>query len=142
MQEILNTGSINYCKGKSNPCAELRFDSERNCAALFLWLPHVSTWQKKRFIARMRIWTDWKIVSDVGHVPKGTGRMITKSEWELGTVRPLKKLVKGDFLRSNTHKSPLAMKVTHYMKLIEKSEELNYLDTLVDIALETWLKRL
>ncbi|GAX39949.1 hypothetical protein NIES4075_09110 [Tolypothrix sp. NIES-4075] len=33
MQEFFDTGSIVYGKGKSKPCAELRFDKDRNGTA-------------------------------------------------------------------------------------------------------------
>lgn len=142
MQEVADAGNVKYGRGKGKLCAELRFDNLRNSSALFLWLPHVSTWRETPFIARMRVWTDWKSVSDVGHVPKAVGRMITETEWKSKTVRPLRKLVRGNFLHSNTHKSPIAMKIPYYIKLIGKSERLNSLDTLVDMALEKWLERL
>jgi len=76
IQEISDISRIFYGKSKNNLFAELRFDAKRNNLALFLWLTNISTWKKKSFMARMRIWTDWKNVTDIGHVPKGLGRMI------------------------------------------------------------------
>ena len=142
IQEVVETSCIKYGRGKSKPCCELRFDRERNSPALFLWLPHASTWQKRRFIARMRVWTDWQLVSDVGHVPKALGRMITKEEWRSGTARPLRKLTKGKFLGSATHKSPLAMPIQDYMRVIEESEPFDSLALLIDLATSQWLRRL
>lgn len=142
IQEVVETGCIKYGRGKSKPCCELRFDSERNSPALFLWLPHASTWQKRRFVARMRVWTDWKLVSAVGHVPKALGRMITEEEWRSGTARPLRKLTKGKFLHSATHKSPLAMSIQEYMRLVNEPEPLDSLGHLIDMATAQWLNRL
>lgn len=51
-------------------------------------------------------------------------------------------LVQGVYIDSNTHKSPLAMNINYYFKLIENTEELIFLEMIVNIALETWLKRL
>ena len=167
MQEIASAGIILYGRGKGKPCAELRFDKSRNSPVLFLWLPMVSSgWKKKNFIGRMRVWTDWQIVSDVGHVPKAFGRMINHAEWKSGTIRPLKQLLprrkeikekyfvdqvsrerhvessKAYFGRNPSYKSPLAMSLQYYMKLIGKTEDFTSLDMLVDMALEKWLEKL
>ncbi len=114
----------------------------------------------------MRVWTDWQIVSDIGHVPKAFGRMINQTEWKSGIVRPLKELLpkrkeskekflneqvyresyvessKIYFSRNSSYKSPLAMSLQYYMQLIGKTENYNSLDMLVDIALEKWLEKL
>ena len=113
----------------------------------------------------MRVWTDWKIVSDVGHVPEAFGRMISLDEWKLGNVRPLTELlpsykehrelfwndkeyrerhVKNNLVlydNNESYKSPLAMRISYYSKIIGKPEELNNLDKLVDLALERWLEK-
>ena len=41
----------------------------------------MTSW-KKEMIGRLRIWTNEKGISHVGHVPKGFGRMKLESEWE------------------------------------------------------------
>jgi len=169
IQEITDAGSINYGRGKSKPCAELRFDRQRNSPALFLWMPLVSSgWKKRKFVARMRVWSDWQSVSNIGHVPKALGTMITITELKSGNVRPLANLLptkkesrekflkdkayrercidaspyKGVYEKDESYKSPLAMSITHYMKLIEKPEESYSLEVIVNIALEKWLERL
>lgn len=166
MQEMPTAGSIVYGRGKTKPCAELRFDSARNQLLFYLWLPHVvQRFKKQVFIARMRIWTDWNTISDIGHVPKGPGRMLSYSEWKAGVVRPLNKILpsqkelrdkyftdtsyreafvhRNRYLCKNPHyKSGLALPFENYIKLTEKPEQTNSLKALVQLALETWLGKL
>lgn len=168
IQETINTGSVMYGKGKSKPFAELRFDELRNSSALFLWLPLIIRgFKQRKFTARMRVWTDWETVSDVGHIPHAFGRMINRAEWKLGNP-PLNKLLKQAGWRKRTwegyfndktyrkrfidsidshwdnpsYRSGLAMRISYYMKLVGQAEESNSLDRLVDMALENWLGRL
>ena len=64
MKGLSMSSSIGYGIGKTNLCAEVRFDKERNAIGLFLWLPHLSSRsrQAKKMVCRMRLWTDWTIV--------------------------------------------------------------------------------
>jgi RecB family endonuclease NucS len=166
MQECIDAGGIQYGRGKGKPCAQVRFDKIRNSAALFLWLPHVSgSYKRQSIVARMRIWTDWSTVSDLGHVPKGCGRMISRSEWQSGICRPLNKILpkqpelkekyftdsayRERLVNSNKHlcnrthyKSGLAMSFGAYTKHVEASDVSNRLTHVTNLALETWLKRL
>ena len=109
----------------------------------------------------MKLWTNWIQVSDIGHVPEGLGKMISFQEWQSASVRPLNKLLpsgrngtpkevyfsdpdfregfveRNKYLRRNPHyKSGLALAINDYMKLIGESEAF---DSLVDLALKTWL---
>ncbi|NEP58965.1 MAG: DUF91 domain-containing protein [Symploca sp. SIO2G7] len=161
--------SIVYGVGKTNLCAEVRFDKERNAISLFLWLPHLSSRRKqaKKGVCRMRLWTDWTIVSDIGHVPQGLGRKISFEEWQAGNIRPLSELLPRkdirdkfftdpEFRKSFTerkkvmfrfephYKSGLAMRIEEYQELIGKLEEpswSNSLEYMVDLALETWAEK-
>ncbi|GAA6614439.1 hypothetical protein NUACC26_002170 [Scytonema sp. NUACC26] len=105
-------------------------------------MPHFSSWKKKEFVAKMRIWADSNSVLYLGHVAKNLGRMITESERELGTVRPLKKLVRGVYIDSNIYKSAIAMNIEYSLKTLGKIEESNSIKAILNIALETWLKKL
>lgn len=173
IQEIIESGSIRYGRGKSKPCAELKFDNTRKQIALFLWLPLIVKGFKERsFIARMRIWTDWNTVSHLGHVPKGLGRMITKTEWKLGTVLPIVKLLpkhpesrqkfiqdqtyRESFIKSShldyyekneSYRSPLALTSSYYHSLFNQSNssknlQSQLLDDFVNLALEKWIEKL
>jgi RecB family endonuclease NucS len=138
MQEMTATGSVTYGKGKNNCCAELRLDKQSGKLILFLSIPYAHKWTEKRFIARMRVWTDWKSVSDVAHVPKGMGKTkISQAEYESGR-RP--KSRNYYMHRYPSYKCPLTADFKYYMELVNKQS--NSLDSLVDLALETWLARL
>lgn len=91
LQEIFTGGSILYASSKTNPCAELRYDNTRSRVALFLWLPHRTS--RQTIVARLRVWTDWQIVSDLAHIPKALGSTITVDKWLEGNLEPLKKVV-------------------------------------------------
>jgi RecB family endonuclease NucS len=166
MQEQTSTGCITYGRGQNKLCAEIRFDSQRNSPALFLWLPHrIRQLDAKTFTARMRIWLDGSTVTALGHVPKGMGRMVSFREWEAGTIRPLNKILprykdererffadaryrqsfitQNKFLCFSAHyRSGLALPFERYCKYTQQPALSNQLDALVDLALKTWLNRL
>ena len=165
IKEISSTSSILYGSGKSSACAELRYDSKRKRIVLFLWLPHVVTGFKQRHIvARLRLWTDWLTVSDLAHVPKGTGRVISVDEWLAGDLRPLNKLMpKGSWNKErykkdsswkvryiNAHRhsrhvthytSGVAMSFERYREVIEQPVLSGQLQEITQLALKTWLER-
>lgn len=165
MQETVRGGSVMYGKSKSKPCAEFRWDRSRTCVVLYLWLPHVLQGCKtKQGVARMRIWTDWQTVSDLGHVPQGNGRKISVSEWQAGKIRPLNKLLPSKEenrqrffnnpqyrreyigqhynIGTNPHyRAGLALLFEHYARWIDQPKLQPSLECLLDLALETWLKR-
>jgi RecB family endonuclease NucS len=93
VKEITESSSIKYGIGKNKLVAEFRFDSRRNCPAIFLWLPLPRGYNNHKIIARMRIWTDWEIVTDTGYIRKGIGIMINENEYKLGIVSPSAKLM-------------------------------------------------
>ena len=163
IKEITGSSSTCYGSGKTRLCAEFRFDKDRTKLAIFLWLPHGTSTsiRAKKITARMKLWTNWIQVSDIGHVPEGLGKMISFQEWQSASVRPLNKLLpsgrngtpkevyfsdpdfregfveRNKYLRRNPHyKSGLALAINDYMKLIGESEAF---DSLVDLALKTWL---
>jgi RecB family endonuclease NucS len=166
MQETVRSGSVMYGKSKSKPCAEFRWDRSRACVVLYLWLPHVlSGSQTRQGVARMRIWTDWQMVSDLGHVPQGNGRKISVSEWQAGKIRPLSKLLPakaenrqrffnspqyrreyiGQYhnIGANPHyRAGLALRFENYAKWIDQPKLHPSLEGVVQLALETWLQRL
>jgi hypothetical protein len=47
-------------------------------------------WNKRQFVGRLRIWTDWQNVLSLGHVPKGLGRKVTFEEFKKSRVKPQK----------------------------------------------------
>jgi hypothetical protein len=169
IREITSSSSVLYGNGKSNPCAEVRYDSKRERAAVFLWLPHAIIAAKRSdIVARMRIWTDWITVSGLAHVPKGNGRAITVSEWKEGKLQPLKKLLTKDpykrkleetdpsyrakcfqNLEANIQKrhywinyrSGLAMTALAYRQHI-KADFSQQIHDVIELALDTWLSRL
>ncbi len=96
MKEYSSGSAVLYGSAKNKTCAELRFDSKRNDVALFLWIPYMiarPTRNSQQCIARVRIWTNWLTVTDVGHVPKGFGNMVSQQEFLIGKVKPLAKLL-------------------------------------------------
>ncbi|OKH11990.1 endonuclease NucS domain-containing protein [[Limnothrix rosea] IAM M-220] len=69
MKEYSSGSAVLYGSAKNKTCAELRFDSKRNDIALFLWIPFGNP--SRKTVNRVRIWTDFETVTDLGHVPKG-----------------------------------------------------------------------
>lgn len=80
MREFVDKKSIQYGTGKTKLCAEFYFDSKNQVPVFFLWLPLPSNW-KATSTGRLRVWTDGILVSDVGHVPEGLGKMRLEKEW-------------------------------------------------------------
>lgn len=167
MQEQTSMGCVSYGRGKGKPCAEIRFDPQRNCPVLFLWLPlQLQGLNRKRFTARMRIWTvDWATVSDLGHVPKGLGKMVSLREWEELTVRPLnkalprQKILKEQYFNSEdyrkrlvernkflgydaSYRSGIALSFERYRQYTGQPTLPAQLNAVVEVALQTWLNRL
>lgn len=168
MQEQASAGGVIYGRGKGKPCAEIRFDPQRKSPVLFLWLPLRLRMgiDQKSFTARMRIWTkDWVTVSDLGHIPKGLGRMVSFREWETGSVRPLNKILpsrkdarakyfssaayRRDFVKRNSflgyvphYRSGVALTFEVYRRILQQPNLSDQLDAAVDVALNAWLSRL
>jgi len=148
MQEISLPGSIKYGKTTSCFCAEICSDSNRQ-PVLFLWLPLNSSDGKK--IGRMKISTDWENYTLIeGHIPKGIRtKAISKTEkqrqrgvemkilWShSGGIRykiGSKEVSEAEYINEDKRRHQ------EYQNAIKSRKTLN---ELVDIALETWLKRL
>ena len=153
IKEITGSSSIYYGSGKTRLCAELRFDKGREKLAIFLWLPHVAStsMSAKKITARMRLWTDWRKVPDLGHVPKGLGKMTGLTDRQFPDEESRSKYFddpnyRKSFVKLRGYSNPsykcgLALAIEDYMKLIGESEALDSLDYLIDLALKTWLKR-
>ncbi|WP_375479369.1 endonuclease NucS domain-containing protein [uncultured Nostoc sp.] len=148
MQEFSVPGSIKYGKATSCFCAEIGSDSKGQ-PVLFLWLPLNYSDSKK--IGRMKIWTDWENHTLIeGHVPKGIRtKAISKTEkqrqrgvemkilWShSGGIRykiGSKEVSEAEYINEDKRRHQ------EYQNAIKSRKTLN---ELVDIALETWLKRL
>jgi RecB family endonuclease NucS len=163
LQEIVAGGSILYGSGKTNLCAELRYDKTRSQVALFLWLPHRAS--RQTVVARLRVWTDWQTVSDLAHIPKALGSTITVDEWLKGNLEPLKKVVpqntlvqeryrqdatwRSEFINGHRgnkavahHQSGIAMTFELYRTLMAQPHLSSELEMLTQLALQTWRRRL
>jgi RecB family endonuclease NucS len=133
IQEITATGLIMYGRGKTKICAEINVDTGGDfpCASLidtepyeslysslkrpFLWLYLPIIHMGRPAVGRMRIRTnDWKNIASINYIPPG------------------KKSSRASY---NFHN------FKQYMELTEATNQSDQLDVLIDIALETWLKR-
>ncbi len=81
LQEVTETKSIKYGRGKTKPCAEFCFERKLKKIVLFLWLPIPN--RKRLAVGRMQIGTtdDCEGYWGLGHQPNGIGVM------ELGKMR-------------------------------------------------------
>ncbi|MBW4571064.1 MAG: DUF91 domain-containing protein [Tolypothrix carrinoi HA7290-LM1] len=169
MEEIPSGISIKYGNGnsrKSKLCAELCFDT-KGFPLLFLWLGFKNG--KSERIGRARLWTDWQANALIeGYVSSGIGAKITSYKNVMAKrIEKLNEIAKENGTYSSTFKymrqyckdrnritrklsnhEPLTyedmklMEVDHYGLDIYKFEKYEDLDKLIDLALETWLKRL
>ncbi len=75
MQEVTETKSIKYGRGKTKPCAEFCFERKSKKIVLFLWLPIPN--RKRHAVGRMQIGItdDYKGYWGWGHQPDGIGKM-------------------------------------------------------------------
>lgn len=80
IKETVTASQIIYSFNKSNPVAEIRYDNSRKQPILFLWLP-LTNCNCHTITVRMRVWTDWHKVFDVGYIRKGNGNMISVGEY-------------------------------------------------------------
>lgn len=165
IKEFAKNKHLLYGSTENKTCVEFRYDETRKIIALFLWLPHKTSrsLSSKIIVARMRIWHDWQTVSDVGHVPKGNSRMISCQEGIEGNIIPLNKLfprkhhkdrytnnlayrerlIESQCVYTKPHyKSPLALCLKDYYKLVSMSNISNSLDDLVKLALDTWIEKI
>lgn len=141
MQEFVDKKSIRYGTGKTKLCAEFYFDSKNQVPALFLWLPLPSN-RKGKSVGRLRIWTDGVLVTNVGHVPEGLGKMRLEKEWR---EIPKEKWPRKSLLNNSSHRSHVPVPSQGYLRMATGESELKELPTLkifVEIALQKWLEKL
>ncbi len=136
MLEITTAKSIQYGRGKSKLCAEFYFDKKQNDLVLFLWLP---LWRHtKPAIGRHRIWTDWKTVLYIAHIPEGLGRAKPEPEW--------KAIPREAWPRKHLHGSRKVLVADPFHKNMARAmgyeDETNSLELLIDAALSCWHKKL
>ncbi len=135
MQEAVTVTSIKYGRGQGKLIAEFWFDNKQRSPILFLWLP---LWRyRKPTIGRHRIWTtDWKTVSHIGHVTEGLGKRKPQSEWDkIPKDKHPRKLYSMHNFVADEFTSSIAASTGC-------KDGSNYLEVLVDLALEKWLSRL
>lgn len=141
MKELVSRKNVQYGTGKTKLCAEFCFDSKKQVPVLFLWLP-LPTSRTGSTIGRLRIWTDGNLVSNVGHVPDGLGKMRLSEEW---SQMPKEKWPRQYLVQSLSHRSDTPISAEGYLKLTTgnyESETMPSLKSLVEIALKNWLKKL
>jgi RecB family endonuclease NucS len=140
MKEMVDRRSIRYGSGKTRLCAEILFQQKSQKPVLFLWLPTPNTFlwsgSKKVVVGRLRTWTDGETISHVGHVPKGFGKMRTKSEWE--QVPPEKR---PHMMSSLSSKSRTPVESEGYLRRLGISDRELFWVALTDLAIEKWLEK-
>jgi RecB family endonuclease NucS len=136
MKEIVTAKSIQYGRGKNKCCAEFYFDKKQLSLILFLWLP---LWRRRKpAMGRYRIWTDWKTVLYLAHIPEGLGLARPQVEWNAipEEAWPRKYLHGGrKVLIANPFHGNIARAMGY-------KDETNSLTRLVDVALSCWHKKL
>ena len=126
--------SISYGRGKTKTCAELSWERKLQKPVLFLRLPIPNVSRKQRNLGRMKIWTDGKTVSYVGHVPEGFGIMKPMAEWNKIPQNEWPK----SFSMGMSYNSKTPLDCAIYLRIIEHREDSTSLEALVEIALEKW----
>jgi hypothetical protein len=111
IQEVTETKSIKYGRGKTKPCAEFCFERKSKKIILFLWLPIPA--RKRQAVGRMQvgITDDCEGFWGWGHQPTGIGKMEEYGEMNSWGLKQGNEWITG------------------------------YLDDLVQEALETWIRR-
>lgn len=147
MQEMVNKTSIQYGTGKTKLCAEICFWRSQQQPVLFLWLPLPNCWigfNRPERIGRLRLWISDGIVTHVGHVPSGLGKMRLKTEWDALPKDKWPRQVLREGLGSDSMTPVFAQRF--YRSVIEpdhgNTEQGIQLDKLVSTALQKWLNKL
>jgi RecB family endonuclease NucS len=141
-EEVIDKKFIQYGSGKTRLCAEIYFHSKLQKPVLFLWLPLPSAGnhnmqKEKPMIGRIRIWTDGKKISHIGHVPEGFGKMKTLEEWE---AIPIEKRPSNWADWSYTSKSPGPITVRGYLHYSGDFDQ-DYWSVLSTLAVEKWVEK-
>jgi hypothetical protein len=143
MNEMIGKRYIQYGFGQTRLCAEICFHQALRKPILFLWLPIPSAGflniEKERpLIGRLRIWAENGKISHVGHIPKGFGKMKTRSEWD--KIPPEKRPRRtGDW--SFTSQSLVPVDIKGYIRQQGDEEKMNFWDILSSLAIKTWLEK-
>ncbi|AVH68635.1 endonuclease NucS domain-containing protein [Nostoc sp. 'Peltigera membranacea cyanobiont' N6] len=136
-EEFEGKNTIRYGRGKSKPVAEICYQiskSKPSKAVVFLRLPTPTSWRKE-VIGRIRLWLDGSVVTHVGHVPEGFGKMKLQSEWD---AMPREKRP-GNYY----HNKYSALNATIYNKFLQKDyNDIITLESLADLSLSKWLARI
>ena len=90
---------------------------------------------KKQTIGKMRLWINNGNVQNAGHVSEGFGRMKLESEWD---AMPREKRPSG-LIHSLSYKSFSPVDITMYYNTL--TDNPTSLESLADVALQTWLAR-
>ncbi|MEH2212965.1 endonuclease NucS domain-containing protein [Nostoc sp.] len=137
-EEIEGKNTIRYGRGKTKPLAEFCFQRKINKPVIFLWLPTPSSLlfaERRQVIGRMRLWMAGSVVTHVGHIPEGFGRMRLQSEWD---AMPREKRPRNLYW-SLSYKSFSPVVINTYKELIANPDSL---ESLADLALGKWLARI
>lgn len=136
-EEIEGRNTVRYARGKAKPVAELCYQRKIKKPVIFLWLPTPSSLlftQRRQVIGRMRLWMESAVVTYVGHIPEGFGRMRLQSEWD---AMPQEKRPRNLYW-SLSYKSFSPVVINTYKELISNPDSL---ELLVDLALSKWSAR-
>ena len=147
MQEMASKTSLQYGTGKTKLCAEIGFRRSQQQPVLFLWLPLPNCligFNRPERIGRLRLWIINGVVTHVGHVPSGWGKMRLETEWSA--------LPKSKWPRKSLYQSLSSDSMTpvyaqrFYRSVIEPNHDNTQqgiqLDKLVSVALQKWLIKL
>ncbi|MEH2293013.1 hypothetical protein [Nostoc sp.] len=133
-EEIEGKNVIMYGRSKTKPVAEIYYQRSKSKPIIFLWLPTPTSWRKE-VIGRIRLWLDGSVVTHVGHVPEGFGKMKLQSEWD---AMPREKRP-GNYY----HNKYLAFQSGIYNKFLQQDfQSTVFLESLVDLALSKWLTKI
>ena len=94
----------------------------------------------------MRIWTNWKDITDLSHVPKGLGRMVSEQEYKSKIVTPKKR-----YTVNPSRKSAIAMTFDFYSVWLKNrgctqayqkiKNRSNSLQEIINFAIEIWCRK-
>ncbi|MHC5612377.1 MAG: endonuclease NucS domain-containing protein [Nostoc sp.] len=133
-EEIEGRNTIRYGRGKAKPVAEIYYQRNKSKPIIFMWLPTPTSWRKE-VIGRIRLWLDGSVVTHVGHVPEGMGKMKLESEWK---AMPQEKRP-GNY----HHNKYSAFQAGTYNKFLQQDfQSTVFLESLADLSLGKWLARI
>jgi RecB family endonuclease NucS len=137
MRETVSARSLYYDRGQAHCCAEFYCDRKQSRLILFLWLP-LWNYRARRATGRHRLWTDWRQVQYMAHIPQGLGQARPQTEWDQipKEKHPRKYLEVG---KVTLLADPFHENMTINMGGRERSTALT---AVVEAALRTWQCRL